>query len=579
MTHSDETLAFKIPGIPAYWLIGCLGVGALIAVVYTLSPLTVVAAAVVPLLFRLAAAGLPRDEARGLLVILAAALVLRILLLLGLLLVSDHDSQAVAILAGDEAYSLSRTLRIRNILLGVPGLKHDYQIAFEEYGETSYLGMLTVLQVLFGPAPYGLRLVNVLLFVAGAALLFRLARHAYGRLPSLLALGGIVLLPTLLLWSISVLKESLYFALTACVVTGTYAAIRGRRLAVRFAALGSALLALLALSDLRAGAVVLVGGGVAIGLVAFFATANVRRLAISTLVVMFAAAALVSRPAVRDRAHTAIEQAALIHRGHVFTTGHAYKTLDEGFYVTLALDIQLTSSEAARYVARSLAAFALQPWPWRMRGRNELAFLPEHVLWYLALLLVPVGIGAGLRRDRLATCLLIGVIVPSSVVVALTNGNVGTLVRFRGLVWPYVSVLAALGACVAVQWLLQRSAGQFATVEQALSRSGIAAGGRWAQHAIRTAFATSQLRAALASLNQAWRAFTAPCVRFAGFALLSFVAVHTMLLFWVPDNVAPAMPSGLWLVVGLFALILIAVPDALVRAWQLRRASHGRSAG
>ena len=44
----------------------------------------------------------------------------------------------------------------------------------DEYGRTSYLQLLTVLQTLFGPAPYGMRAVNAVLFVPAAYLLFRL---------------------------------------------------------------------------------------------------------------------------------------------------------------------------------------------------------------------------------------------------------------------------------------------------------------------------------------------------------------------------------------------------------------------
>jgi hypothetical protein len=269
----------------------------------------------------------------------------------------------------------------------------------------------------------------------------------------------------------------------------------------------------------------------------------------------------------------------MIHREHVFTIGHAYKTLDEGFYVTPGHDLQLTNGEAARYVVRALASFAVQPWPWRMETVSERAFLPEHVLWYCALLLAPIGIAAGLRRDRLATCLLIGVIIPGSSVVALTNGNVGTLIRFRGLVWPYLLVLAALGACVALQWLLQRSnaalttaKGSLLALERTFSASALVAGGRWAQRAVRNAYDTSQLRAVCIGIQRSWQECESPRVRLAGLALLSFVAVHTALLFRIPSNVAPVMPAGLWLVVALFAAVLITLPDALVRAWQVRRA-------
>jgi hypothetical protein len=222
------------------------------------------------------------------------------------------------------------------------------------------------------------------------------------------------------------------------------------------------------LRDLRAGAVYLVGGGIAIGLLMHFATANLRRLALSTVAIVLVGAALLSRPAVRDYLHTAVEDAAVVHLGHVFTQGHAYKTLDEGFYRRFNPKLELTTDEAARYVVRALASFAVQPWPWRMATDNELVFLPEHVLWYVALLLGPLGFVVGLSRDRLTTCLLAGLMLPTIVVVALTNGNVGTLIRFRGLVWPYLLMLASLGACALVERALTASRRSMRALQDAL---------------------------------------------------------------------------------------------------------------
>jgi hypothetical protein len=56
-----------------------------------------------------------------------------------------------------------------------------------------------------------------------------------------------------------------------------------------------------------------------------------------------------------------------------------------------------------------------------------------------------MGVRAGYRRDPLVTCLLVGYLVPTAVVVALTTGNVGTLVRHRTLIVPFLVWLSALG--------------------------------------------------------------------------------------------------------------------------------------
>jgi hypothetical protein len=80
-----------------------------------------------------------------------------------------------------------------------------------------------------------------------------------------------------------------------------------------------------------------------------------------------------------------------------------------------------------------------------MRSQGEFAFLPEHMLWYLMLILSPIGFVAGWKRSPLLTCLLVGYALPTAVVLAFTNGNVGTLLRLRALVTPQLIWVSALG--------------------------------------------------------------------------------------------------------------------------------------
>jgi hypothetical protein len=311
--------------------------------------------------------------------------------------------------------------------------------------------------MLFGPSPYGLRLINMLLFLGGAVLLFRVARVAFGKVPAFAGLAIVLFVPTLFFWSISLLKESLYFFLTATVVASAYEVVRGgprRRVAIVVAGA----LALWAMRDLRPGAVLLTGGGVTAGLLLYAATATRRRLAVAVVVALAFGGLALSQPMVKQRLQSAIDQAAIMHIGHVFTVGHPFKLLDEGFYVKWYPDPRLTPGESARYAVRALVSFAVVPLPWQMATRSELVFLPEHLLWYMLLLLAPAGVLVGARCDRLFTCLLVGIIIPASIVVAFTNGNVGTLIRFRGLVTPYLVWLGALGGCAVLQYMVTRGA-------------------------------------------------------------------------------------------------------------------------
>ena len=179
-----------------------LGAGVALGVVLTLSPLAVVVAMLALITVAATRRGLPPDERRWVTNVLVAGLALRLIAVLALSVASIplHDDQNAGILFGDEAYSLARSLRTRNILLGFPASKYDYQVMFDTYAQTSYMSFLSWMQLTFGPSPYTIRSLNGVLFVAGAALLYRIVRRGFGLVPALGGLAVLLLLPSLFLW-------------------------------------------------------------------------------------------------------------------------------------------------------------------------------------------------------------------------------------------------------------------------------------------------------------------------------------------------------------------------------------------
>ena len=426
----------------------------LLAVAYTASPLGLLFILAALLLCLAAGRGLPADERRILTTILASALVARLLAVIAMFLIGIpyHSDLAVGALSGDEAYNLGRALRIRDIMLGFGGTHYDYFVATDEYGRTSYLELLTRLQLAFGPAPYGLRLFNALLFTTGAAVLFRMVRPAFGAVPAFLGLVGVLFLPSVFYSSISLLKESLYFLATSVLLAAAVRLLRGRGWAGRALALVAMAGSLWVLDDLRRGAIVLATAGIASAIVMRLAFTSRQRAAWALAAAVVVAGLTVTQPVLSNRVLEGVTGLARQHSGHVFTVGHAYKLLDAGFYMNPATpassSITLTPPQAVRFVMRALVSFALTPLPWQTASRGELAFLPEHLLWYLLLATVPFGLAAGWRRDPLVTAVLIGFVLPTALVLAFTNGNVGTLLRLRGLVTPYLMWIGVLGLCV-----------------------------------------------------------------------------------------------------------------------------------
>ncbi len=431
------------------WIARSVGAGIALAAVYTLSPLTVWVAGLAVLVVATAGRGLPAAERRILSGILGMALAARVFAIAAMFFVNMpiHDDQFVGAATGDEAYTEARALRTRDILLGNGGNKYDYVVAYDEYGRNSYVSLLTAIQVIFGPSPYAIRFLNAVLFTIGAVVLFRMTRPTLGAVPAFAALGFVLFLPSLFVWSISLLKESLYFLGTAIALAGAVVAIRGPSWLVRAAAVLSGMAAAAIIRDIRSGALVLTAAGLAVGLGAYGLTRSKKALAFAALTAAIGLPLLLSQPLVARQMTAGLEAMAKTHTGHVFTVGHAYKLLDEGFYLNpvtpSSSTLTLTPGEAARFVIRAAVSFATVPAPWQLQSRRELLYWPEQAVWYALIILLPFGTVAGWRRDPLVTCVLLGYVVPMAAILALTNGNVGTLARLRGLVIPYMAFVSA----------------------------------------------------------------------------------------------------------------------------------------
>ena len=87
-----------------------------------------------------------------------------------------------------------------------------------------------------------------------------------------------------------------------------------------------------------------------------------------------------------------------------------------------------------------------------MRSRSELVYLPEQLIWYIVVVTAAIGVVAGLRRDRFATCLFAGYAAVALLAVAVNSGNMGTLVRHRAFALPYLGALSAHQNSVKPAW-------------------------------------------------------------------------------------------------------------------------------
>jgi hypothetical protein len=363
---------------------------------------------------------------------------------------------------GDGNAMKRRTVSIQNIWRGIPIDPFLRSIAWEPYAMTSYVYALAYIQYLLGPAPYAIHLFNVVAFLASTLLLYRLVRSSYGRAAALVGLVLLVFLPTPFAWSVSAMKEQLYILLGAFGVVAAVAMLRASSVIKRIVALFLLIGAMPVVETVRSGGGLILGTGLGFGVAGGVIARRVSLVLLAFLLVPYAGYRVLGNVDVQDRIMSQLQRFAVMHVGHVNTIGNFYKLLDQRFYSDLSVQQledgtllgtqtkqplgDMTPVEALRFSGRALGYFVVAPLPWQVQSRTEMVFLAQQVVWYLMVVLAAIGVVAGLRRDPLVTCLLCGVTVAGSVAIALNSGNIGTMVRHRDTVVPFVVWLSALGA-------------------------------------------------------------------------------------------------------------------------------------
>lgn len=418
--------------------------GIVVGVAYTLSPLTAIALPAVVALCLWAARGLTPGERRWFVSIMTVAIVARLLTISALFLSAD-PGRPFEVLFGDELFFKNRSLWIRNIGLGVPIAPADVIYAYEDVGISSYLYGLALVQALVGKTPYGIHVLNSVCYVSGALLLFRLVRPVFGGVAALSGLTVLLFMPSLFMWSISAIKEPTYVLVAcaelACALMATRASTNRSRVLWFLGVIAGAF----ALESLRRGGSIVAILGVSGGYLAGWVWPRPRLLLATVTVLPMVVAGALMAPPVQQRVLDALRTGAFYHSGHVLSAGHSYHAL-HGYYYREGLEIfRMPVRDVVEYVARSYLAYVTEPVPWRIESRALLAYLPEQMLWYLLLALTLAGVAEALRRDAMLTSLLLAHAFAGATVVAVSSGNIGTLIRHRGLILPYLVWLAGLG--------------------------------------------------------------------------------------------------------------------------------------
>jgi hypothetical protein len=321
--------------------------------------------------------------------------------------------------------------------------------------DSLYPYLLAGVYAALGYAPLVPKLLNAGIAALTAVLVMELAWRAFKPAVGVAAGVGFALLPSLVLYSSVTLKEPLLLlgvmiALRAIQELGSAPVRSGT-----FANAGVALaLGLLLVEDLRAPLVVLVGG-LAIATLVRRVRRRVRvaHLALAGLVVLALAGGVAVVARVRSPESALAQATDLAYDVQLLQHRRAWEAFAARSQLTATVDPLATTAPPPESdtdtwtladVLTPLGFALLAPAPWQAHGLRELAASAEMVLWYgllAAAVLVP---WTGPRQGWLVLSLVLYGAV-TWVALAVSEGNLGNLLRHRMMLTPTLLALGAAG--------------------------------------------------------------------------------------------------------------------------------------
>jgi Dolichyl-phosphate-mannose-protein mannosyltransferase len=334
----------------------------------------------------------------------------------------------------------------------------------EQYLLNFYTLSEAALYFVLGHHPLAMKLVNCLFGALVAGLVFLITRRVFGPRAGVLAGVATAFFPSTFLWSLLNLKETMFlfgaalllWLLTLLITSGRWVLIVP--LLAAFALVGGLRFHIQAMLGLLVPGTVLLQSRQQMPQkwvqAAVLATGCAVLLLFSSGVQFFS----VGTEYLNQRRYCAAvgAESAFVPADQVTAAEQCWATdaqpvLDPVDQPDSLAFVARSARELATWLPTGSIYALAAPFPWAADRAADRVTIPEMVLWYGAVVLGLIGFARHWRRWRQYVHLL-GYIGAILLMLALTTGNLGTLVRHRGMVIPFVLIFSGAGAA----WLYAR---------------------------------------------------------------------------------------------------------------------------
>lgn len=390
---------------------------------------------------------LPIEDRSFLLKIFLFGISLRILLFAVFYILTISQGGFGELIPDSRLYSIKALNMMRNWL-------SDTQIPLlgdERVRKEGHLFILSFFYMLIGHNPsmanpvslFSDKLINCLISTLTALPVYYLSKEVFNRRIARIAALLVVFYPTLVLWSMSNLREPVQIFLSSLALL--FIVLFQRSLRISYLLL--IILIALLLKTIRNYTFYLT---LAVVPVAYFMSAKLsfrRKLAILVVLLVITGIFLNFTQQGMVFKNTFLNFRWIVERISTANTailtqpGSNYQIYEEGMVTGNGVDtLKFFSGFMKGWIF-----FMLVPFPWAMNTALQLLTYPAMIAWYILIPFIMLGVIIAWRYKFKASFALIFYVISLSSMYALTEGNIGSALRHRDLIAPICFIFGAAG--------------------------------------------------------------------------------------------------------------------------------------
>lgn len=340
-----------------------------------------------------------------------------------------------------------------NSIYAIPGPEQiffDYPSMVEYYsgqvpdwrlyqvGVFSYL--IAFIYAIFGYVPLLIKFINVVLSVSTAMIVYELGKDLFGKTVGKVSMAIVAFLPSIFVFSLTSTRDPLViFLLTASVyfLTRYYKT-------KNFMYFIFLLLSATSIYFIR---IIIFKPFILVVVISLFLLLRIKLRWKFFLLLGLILVALLFGYKNKVLKYFDLAEITNPHIGYINTPGNNYKIFEDEYYSRTKDIRSISPSELSVAFLKGLLHSLFEPFPWKVRSKGEFIGLFQMLLWFAFFPFVILGFILSIRYKIKESYAALIYILVFCLLLAIGEGNVGTVFRHRDMLMPFFVIFGVAGVC------------------------------------------------------------------------------------------------------------------------------------